>query len=155
MYFFMNYSQWAVWKSYDSRLVITLTINLQLVKNTCISPCRSPDIMKSKCHENPFNPATTKCKLHIWDSLIYTFHTPSPFPFTRVYTGRGLDGCTLTSCLTKISGIQTGFCRETRGWISTLRLCWGCFIFSILTWLPLERLLCQWIINSTCIWNEH
>ena len=52
----MNYSQWSVWESYNSRLVITLTIishgcfNLQLVKNT--SPCRSPDIMKTKCHVN-------------------------------------------------------------------------------------------------------
>ena len=90
--------------------------------------------------------------------LGFSLHLPCtpplhPFPFTRVYTGRGLDGCTLTSCMTKISRIHTGFCRETRGWISRGFVVHASFSLSSMTWLSLARLICQWIINSACIWN--
>ena len=54
--------------------------NLQLVKNT--SPCRSPEIMKSKCHENLYNPTTTNASCISGILVTPSMHPfPTPLPF--------------------------------------------------------------------------
>ena len=79
-----------------------------------------------------------KCKLHIWDPR-YTFHTyslptppPPPLPFHQsLYRQIGLDGCTLTSCMTKIyrvHSVQVSAGKLEAGFLETL-LCMLHFLY--------------------------
>ena len=116
---------WSLWQLFD---VVVLILNLSKIHlHAEVLTLWKASAMKIRKTQPP------QMQAAYLGFLLYLPCTPSPppFPFSRVYTGRGLDGCTLTSCMTKISHIYTGFCRETRGWISrgfvvhaSFSLCW-------------------------------